>query len=370
MYKFAGVPVEKAANSLSSTFYELGGTSMSALSVILNLNRSGSPITLREFVTANNLNEIVAKMEELMDAPKKTLPPPVKEKGDEADKETKQKPSKSEFYTIDTQDIYETVILPKESAREVVDLVSRAYFEKGTLEQYNLVLYKEYYDYFTEIWDGLVAAQLSIVVRRISDGKIVGCSLNQDYYTPTIDMTRYKSLHQVLEYSQELKGMVLNKVPHQRSVVFEVAWIATHKSMSPAENLTLVTLMMRENIRLAKTDGFSCAFALATSRLLQELCLDILGFEMLDEYPANNFKLTEGLHPFRVAPAVITTCLCWLVMGQLPTPTQSMNTSVLDSLARSESSIASAVDYKEIAKIIAKGEPLLSKPLKKEEQKK
>ncbi|CAG7692578.1 unnamed protein product [Allacma fusca] len=365
MFKFAGIPIDKSANSLTSSFYELGGSSISLLSVLLSLNRSGSQLTLRDFLAAKNLNEIVDKMGQLLDAVKK---PPLKETSGDA--EPKPKTSNSAFYSINTNDLYETVILPKDSRREVVDMVSRAYFEKGALERYNLVHYKEYYDYFTEIWDGLVAAQLSIIVRRVSDGKIVGCSINQDYYTPTMDMTRYKSLHQVLEYSQELKGVVLSKVPHQKSVIFEIAWMATHKTLSPEDNVIIVTLMMKENIRLAKTDGFSCVFALATSRFFQELCLDVLGFDMLDEYPANNFKLTEGLHPFRVAPTIVTTCLCWLVIGELPTPTQSMNTSALDSLVRSESSTTSAIEYKQMAKIMAKGESLLSTNPKNEERKK
>ena len=43
--KFAGIPVEIAAESLTSTFYELGGTSINTLTVLLYLHKNGCTIS-------------------------------------------------------------------------------------------------------------------------------------------------------------------------------------------------------------------------------------------------------------------------------------------------------------------------------------
>ena len=85
--------------------------------------------------------------------------------------------------------------------------MSTAYAEKGVLERFHLIEYAEYADHFTGLWEDLMDDGMSTVVQQ--GKKVLGCSFNQDFYTPTPETSKTKPIYDVLEYLQELKGSIL-----------------------------------------------------------------------------------------------------------------------------------------------------------------
>lgn len=47
------------------------------------------------------------------------------------------------------------------------------------------------------------------------------------------------------------------------------------------------------------------------SSLSQQICLDLFAYELLYEYPVNQFVASDGTKPFFLAPDSFTIACCW-----------------------------------------------------------
>lgn len=65
----------RAAISLESNFYALGGNSLNSIYTVAKLRERGFCIEISNFISAANLKEILDYMTEMDKTPNKTIPP-------------------------------------------------------------------------------------------------------------------------------------------------------------------------------------------------------------------------------------------------------------------------------------------------------
>lgn len=86
--------------------------------------------------------------------------------------------------------------------------------------------------------------------------------------------------------------------------------MGTHESLSPQENIAVMTFMETEVIRIA--DAKNCAGILTTNTnaLTQQLARNVFGYETMLDYQVNQFEL-NGNKPFGTAPDHYRAIVQW-----------------------------------------------------------
>ncbi|PSN51264.1 hypothetical protein C0J52_11788 [Blattella germanica] len=258
--------------SLTANFYHLGGNSLNSVFTVTKLRQRGYKISVAQFVSAQNLKEILEHMQN----------------GNE--------PSENEQQ-------YKAHMLSDEYKEDVTLMITESFYEKADLEQWlKPDVYRPDYKELTDaLWGPLIEKNLSFIVKD-SKGTPVGVALNFDVHDePEVKIT--SKLEVVFEFLEHLEGPLRdNKLPAGKGKVLHSFMMATHPDLSYQNNVEVIHSMENEVLNLAKRRGFTGIFATNTNPLTQQLGTDIYGYEPLIDYQVNQYVAPNGTQPFKDAP--------------------------------------------------------------------
>lgn len=95
--------------------------------------------------------------------------------------------------------------------------------------------------------------------------------------------------------------------------ILESYRLGTLASLSPRENVMIVTLMESETIRLAKEQNFYGILSNNTHPLTQQLAVSVFGYETLFECQPNQFSV-NGQKPFDTVPDSTKSQIHWKII--------------------------------------------------------
>lgn len=95
--------------------------------------------------------------------------------------------------------------------------------------------------------------------------------------------------------------------------ILEAYRLGTLESLSPRENIMIVTLMESETIRLAKERNFYAILTNNSNPLTQQLAISVFGYKQLLECQPNQFSV-NGQKPFETVPDSTRTMMHWKVI--------------------------------------------------------
>ncbi|XP_035710845.1 plipastatin synthase subunit B-like [Folsomia candida] len=332
MFRMAYIPVETTVANLKASFFDIGGTSLSTIPLLVYLNKRGYPITLRDFYTTSNLMEIISLM---------TLKKPMNEEPGKMDDKSEADTSiiddcvmgqwvKPNFHImLDLKETYNIELIRKRHKTAVINIIAYGYCEKGALSQYNMISYQELNSFLSEAWSSYVEEKLSIVVIEKSTNKIVAVAICQDFFK-LVDTTKATgTLYNIMEFYQEVKGNILLFLPHRIDETLEICWMATHTSLSAQENVKIITMLHTEIIKLAR-QKYSGIFHSTANLLSRTLCTEVFGYEVFEDFQINKYRELDGSQPFHLAGDNAACAALYLKLRDPNPPSEATSMTVVD----------------------------------------
>uniref|UniRef100_A0A6M2DYW7 Putative non-ribosomal peptide synthetase/alpha-aminoadipate reductase n=1 Tax=Xenopsylla cheopis TaxID=163159 RepID=A0A6M2DYW7_XENCH len=274
----------RAPLSKYSNFYELGGNSLNSVFTVTQLRDSGYFIGITDFITAENLGEVLDRI------------------------------TGSDTGLADTKltASYTSAPLAKEHKEDVYQMVTNSFYEKADLEQWLMPnIYKtDYAEILDAIWDALIEKGLSFVVKDKS-GENVGVALNFDARgEPEVEVT--SKLLIVFEFLEHIEGPVRDeRLPSGINTVFHSFMMATASKLTAQQNISVMQFMEAEVLRTATSRGFKGILTTNTSPLTQQLGTDVYGYTVMTDYQVNQYVAPDGSKPFGAAPDSQRAAVSW-----------------------------------------------------------
>lgn len=103
-----------------------------------------------------------------------------------------------------------------------------------------------------------------------------------------------------------------DKLPTDKRIL-DAYRLGTLDSLSPRENIMIVTLMESETIRLAKERNFHAILTNNSNPLTQQLAVSVFGYETLLECQPNQF-IVNGQRPFETVPDSTRNIMHWKII--------------------------------------------------------
>lgn len=163
----------------------------------------------------------------------------------------------------------------------------------------------------------------SFVLKDEAD-KILAIALNFDVFDEPVVEPHVKRLAYVFEFLEDIEAPMREKhFEKRKKFAIHSFMMATDVSCSAAENVFLIRKMEQETLKLAKTRGFAAVFTTNTNELtrvsmfisrkvkayqfltllnLQQVCDDLLDYQILFECQVNRYVAHDGTRPFAAAP--------------------------------------------------------------------
>lgn len=91
-----------------------------------------------------------------------------------------------------------------------------------------------------------------------------------------------------------------DKLPSDKPIL-ENNFVATHCELNAQENISIVTFIEKESIRLARERNFYGIFSINSNELTQQLDESVFGYETLFDFQANQF-VVDGKTPYTDLP--------------------------------------------------------------------
>ena len=299
--------------SLNDSFFNIGGDSINMVMVISKINDHGYHITVTDFVTSCKLADVVQAVttEPLTDDLSRAW-------------ETLQKSNK--YISGELKPEYKDVVL---------DMISRSFAEKGDLTTIAEVSYDNLKEQLEILWESLIAANLSIVVKD-DHGRLIGACLNFDARSEEAaplcacsafsrhmteeDRKRDRENRRnqnsgtdeevpmsVVEFLNAIEEPLKDKhIPMERGRFIYTSLLGTAKDLTTAENVQVTIFMEQENIRAGIEKGFQGIFTANANRLTQ-LISRSLDYEILSTVHVNQYEDDNGTRPFASAPDDLVT---------------------------------------------------------------
>lgn len=249
---------------------------MNSIYTITSLNERGYHISITDFIAAIDLGEVLERM-------------------------TQDK--KDQSHIMSHPPAYISEILKDEHKDDVFDMIYTSFYNKAELEHWLKpdVSEADYKELIDLLWDPLVAAQLSFVLKTEA-GKTVGCSLCFDVFDePEVPIT--SKLIIVFEYLETLEGPVKEKIlPQGKGKTLHSFMMGTKEDLSTKENVIIMQTMEEEVLKIAMDRGFEGIFTTNTSPLTQQLAADVYGYQCIHDAQPNLYVAPDGTKPFGLAP--------------------------------------------------------------------
>uniref|UniRef100_A0A0P6E9S3 Ss-alanyl conjugating enzyme n=1 Tax=Daphnia magna TaxID=35525 RepID=A0A0P6E9S3_9CRUS len=264
------------AVQLSDNFFEIGGNSLNAVNVITKLKDQGFHIDLTEFLGASQLKDLVPEL----------LPA---------------KPG-SKTHACHQLSGHVVEMLDGSVKKDVIRIISHSFSEKAELELLTGVTREDYEIFMEELWEPLVAAELSFVLKDKS-GNVAAVALNFDLFDEPFVEPKARRLAYVFEFLESIEAPVREKhFEKRKNLLIHSFMMATAETSSALENVQLIQKTEEEILSLAKRKGFVGVFTTNTNELTRQICDDLLDYTVLFECQVNQFVASDGTKPFLHAP--------------------------------------------------------------------
>ncbi|XP_046687750.1 LOW QUALITY PROTEIN: N-(5-amino-5-carboxypentanoyl)-L-cysteinyl-D-valine synthase-like [Homalodisca vitripennis] len=276
--------------ALSANFYHLGGNSLNSVLTVSKLRDQGYIIGITDFISAQTLKDIVGKM----------VPEDNVKEVETIIRNHKEKPFVSE-------------ILSSVHKSDAYRIITDSFYAKGDLEQCiePRIPRCEYAELLDQIWEPLVRAQLSFVLRSRMTGQIVSVALGFDVHEePPVQLSgRLNIVFQFLEFVEA--PIRDEKLPQGKGKVMHGFMMGTEQTLSAAENVAAVQAMEEEVLAIGRTRGFHGIFTTNTSPLTKQLSADVFNYIVMSEYQVNKYVAPDGSKPFSRASDSLRVACCW-----------------------------------------------------------
>ncbi|GJQ71326.1 hypothetical protein Trydic_g11060 [Trypoxylus dichotomus] len=283
--------LNKAARSTICTkanFYEIGGNSLNSVFTITALSEKGYHISISDFIAATNLGEILDKINN--------------NQGDSLISQSLTHPYTSEF-------------LEDGFRADVLDMITTSFYEKADLEQWLMpdVFEEDYDEIIDAIWKPLVEKRLSFIAKD-KNGNIHGVALNFDARDePEVEIR--SKLNIVFEFLESIEGPVRDNVlPPGKGKILHSFMMATRSTLTPGENVAIMSFMEDEVLKLANERKFAGIFTTNTSPLTQQLGTDVYGYQTMYDCQVNQYVASDNTKPFGRAPDSQRAIVQWKPM--------------------------------------------------------
>ncbi|XP_068234684.1 beta-alanyl-bioamine nonribosomal peptide synthetase ebony [Palaemon carinicauda] len=268
------------ALSIKTNFFQIGGNSLNSVLTVTSLRDLGYNVGIGQFLKAETLGEVLCQMNKIKDGGKS--------------QETCNKSGNTAQYVCKPFD-YDHI-------QQVLRLISESFSKKGDLEIWLKTEPWEYVQMLTPLMPIIIKQGLSFVVLKPDTSEVVAVALNFDVHDePPVDDVSPKLAH-VLNFLESCEEPVRNKLPEGVGNVIHSFMMGTLLELGPAENVELIQIMEEENLRLATSKGFKAVFTTNTSDLTQQVCDDLLSYEVLGTTQVNTWVAPDGTRPFAPAP--------------------------------------------------------------------
>ncbi|KAI5694275.1 hypothetical protein M8J75_013963 [Diaphorina citri] len=273
--------------SQSVNFYQIGGNSLNSIYTITKLREAGHQVSVADFVSAQTLGDIIDLIL-----------------------------SNKAHPGISLSNQYECVFLTHAHKQDLFQIITDSFYEKADLERWIIPELKRdcYVELLEQIWEPLVAARLSFIVksREVGEGgKILGACLNFDALDePEVAIT--SKLNIIFEFLEHLEGPIReSQLPKEKGTILHSFMMGTEKSLNGKENVQIITAMEEEILRIAKDRQFHGILTTNTNPLTQQLGVDVFNYQVLLDYPVNQFVASDGTKPFGQADNSQRAIVCW-----------------------------------------------------------
>jgi len=193
-----------------------------------------------------------------------------------------------------------------------------------------MVPYADFEIFMNEIINSVANEELSIVVTRKRDKKLVAVVICHDFFKVVETIQGSGVVYNIEEFMHEVKGNILPFLPHRFGETLEICWMGTHFSLHPDENVKMVTLLHSEVIKLALSQGYSGIFHSTLNLLSRSLCTDVFGYEVFEDFRINKYCDDDGYRPFHLAGDTAACAAMYLKLRDPSPPSQEMSTNVVD----------------------------------------
>uniref|UniRef100_A0A1B6MA14 Carrier domain-containing protein n=1 Tax=Graphocephala atropunctata TaxID=36148 RepID=A0A1B6MA14_9HEMI len=276
--------------SLSANFYQLGGNSLNSVLTVSKLRDQGYLIGITDFISAQTLGDIVGKM----------VPEDNKKEVETMMRNQKEKRYVSEILNcVHKQDVYR--------------IITDSFYSKGDLEQCiePRIPRHDYAELLDKIWEPLVQAELSFVLRSRATGQIVSVALSFDVHDePPVQLSG--SLNIVFEFLEFVEAPIRDeRLPQGKGQVVHAFMMGTERTLSAGENVAAMQAMEEEVLAIARTRGYAGIFTTNTSPLTKQLGTDVFDYKVMCEYQANKYMAPDGSKPFYRAPDSLRVACSW-----------------------------------------------------------
>ncbi|KAG8227193.1 hypothetical protein J437_LFUL003399 [Ladona fulva] len=288
--------------TLESNFYEIGGNSLNSVYTVMRLRDQGYIIGISDFVTSRSLGEILNKLhseEELaLLADKSKIV-----KDDEI----------SPSAVIENGPKFIPEKLSHTHKDDVYKMITSSFYQKADLEQWLMpgISVGDYHDLLDKLWEPLLKADYSFVVKSLQDNTYIGVALNFDLNDePQIELTSKLSI--VFEFLEKLEDPIRTAVlPKDKGKALYSFMMGTDESLPYQKNVEVIQFMEEEVIRTAKRNNFEGVFTTNTNPLTQQLCTDVNQYKVLLDYQVNLYVAPDGSKPFGKAPSSQRATCSW-----------------------------------------------------------
>ncbi|XP_069163773.1 beta-alanyl-bioamine nonribosomal peptide synthetase ebony isoform X2 [Procambarus clarkii] len=276
--------------SLNASFFEIGGNSLNSVMTVTTLKDLGYNIDIGVFLKAKTLKDIVANLKS------------ARQQEDSSALDVCRQATENNEYTL--------LMLNNSHRDAVTALVSESFTTKGDLEMWLRPEPWEYVELINTVYDHLVEKELSFVLTRRGSDEVVGCALNLDFRDEPPMEGLSHNLEYILTILDVCETPARTKLPEEIGTVLHGFMMGTLLELGPAENVELIKIMEEENLKLATKKGFKAIVTTNTSPLTQQVCDDVLSYQVLHDYQINLWVAADGTKPFGSAPDsqhIITT---------------------------------------------------------------
>ncbi|CAL8104334.1 unnamed protein product [Orchesella dallaii] len=294
MAEVTGTSVETLAENIDNSFFNVGGTSLNAVTVVVKLRAHHLFISLRDFVHAKNIRHIllaVSMMEEQVES-----------------EESLESASRADSHVTNRFSIN---ALQETDKEEVLHTISYSFSKKGDLEAYTKSSYEEFRMMIESIWTELVSKGYSFVLRRAKDEKCIGVSLNFDVYDEPEKIEASQGIAYCLDMLEFIESRQRQKLPKGRGKLIHSFMMGTPDDVDEGESVAAVEAMEDHVLRMAHEKQFMGVLTTNTNPLTRQIDLDIHGYEVLNEYQVNKYIAPDGTKPFLMAPDSFVVVCCW-----------------------------------------------------------
>ncbi|XP_076330576.1 LOW QUALITY PROTEIN: beta-alanyl-bioamine nonribosomal peptide synthetase ebony-like, partial [Tachypleus tridentatus] len=255
---------------LNKSFFQNGGSSLTAVETVSKLNEFGYSVDMDEFLTAPSLNSLLQTVDSFQS-------------------------SESKLTQLKVQEITNMT-----NFDDVAHIISQSFTKKNPLDFILKTSAEEYIEFLRLLWKDLVEQKLSFVAVN-ETSHTVGVMSNFDFFNePQVEPTG--DLKIILEMLKSLEEKWRTRLRE-----FGGSWLhnftaGTHPSCTPAQNVEIVFSMERHVLKLAREKGFCGVFIINSNKMTQDICTKYLDYQHVETLDVQKW-MYEHKVPFKEAPS-------------------------------------------------------------------